>query len=158
MLRTPVSVAITTDQTVPMMTTNSIAAFGLPKPKQGERNPADARQRLKPQRQHADRVFHELEGGGEQPERKSDRDADEVTNEQPPHGHDGGLKQSPVAAPRPGDIRRRSCGDGKRTGDQTFAFTTKCQIATRMTKNKVARRVRLISRIPPRRSDLSRRA
>ena len=48
-------------------------------------------------------------------------------------------------------------GDGSRIGDQMFACTTKCQMITRVTKNKVARRARFMSRMPPRPNDLSRR-
>src|SRR4051794_21049233 len=60
-LRTPLSVAMITDQRVLMMTTKSIATSVCPNQSSARGDPADARQRLQAQREHPEGVFAKLE-------------------------------------------------------------------------------------------------
>src|SRR5258706_15548833 len=84
-LRTPLSVAMITDQSVPMMTTKSIAVSVCPNPEERQRSPADARQRLQAKCKHPDCVFTKLEPGRQQPQRQASRNADDVASQKATH-------------------------------------------------------------------------
>src|SRR6266403_5201013 len=80
-LRTPLSVAMITDQSVPMMTTKSIAVSVCPNQSSAKRHPADARQRLQAEREHTKCIFAKLEPRRQQPERQAGRNADDVASQ-----------------------------------------------------------------------------
>src|SRR5205823_8911192 len=142
-VRTPVSVAITTDQTVPMITTNNIAPSVCP-----NQSSASGTQQT---------LGSVCNPSASTPIVSSTNFEDAVNS---PSG-------KPIASPikYPSNKRRSvtvvACnnvpsrkalarysatlrGDGNKIGDQIFARTIMVQIATSATKNKTASKVRLI--------------
>src|SRR6202045_3109020 len=143
MVRTPVSVAITTDQTVPMITTNNIAPSVCP----NQSNASGTQQTL----------GNVCKPSASTPMVSSTNFEDAVSS---PSGR-------PMASPikYPSNKRRSvtdvACnnvpsrkalarysdtlpGDGNKIGDQIFARTIALQIATSAIKNKAASNVRLM--------------
>src|SRR5258706_14342558 len=72
-LRTPLSVAMITDQSVPMMTTKSIAVSVCPNQSSASGTQQTLGQRLQAEREHTKCVFAKLEPGRQRPERQPNR-------------------------------------------------------------------------------------
>src|SRR5208337_2828903 len=75
-LRTPLSVAMITDQSVPMMTTKSIAVSVCPNQSSASGTQQTLGSVCKPRREHTNCVFAKLEPRRQQPERQPNRNAD----------------------------------------------------------------------------------
>ena len=70
--------------------------FALSEPKQGQRDPADAGQRLQTERHCADGVMKNFPSCGEQPERETPDNADEIAGQEAAHRDQGGMKERSI--------------------------------------------------------------
>src|SRR5262249_27740799 len=70
--------------------------LGLAEPDQRQRHPAHARQRLQSERERAERILEKLRTAHEESDRKPDRHADEIADEQTPASHLRRLDQAAV--------------------------------------------------------------
>src|SRR5205814_9450452 len=133
-VRTPVSVAITTDQTVPMITTNNIAPSVWPNHSSASGTQQTLGKVCKPSASTPIVSSTKVSDAVKRPSGKPIASPMKYPIRSRRNVTDAALTKLPSRAA----LTRYSktlCGDGSNTGDQIFARTTAVQIATNTTKN-----------------------